>query len=205
MVKNYNSNQEWVNVHYRQGKKTYKGYVWRGRIAFNVGNFVSSSHNFYTVAANLHKFLYSKRYWYNSGRSKKIPSDIRTPKDTDCSAYVSWALYEYGYREFGGKQKVVSYFLAQAQHLKDHFYSNTFTGPISKKNVRSGDILIYKKSKKLNVKEDHMEIYAARGTNGKLYVLNAGNNRAIRNNATTSESNYSLRQVKYILRVKPKY
>ncbi|MCL2341514.1 MAG: hypothetical protein FWC53_00100 [Firmicutes bacterium] len=85
------------------------------------------SGSFLEVAKKCHDYLRENNYYYSSyanvsacryiddGRSagSHIPKPNNTDGGTyiDCSAYVTWVLFEYGYRELGGWQKTTTWLM----------------------------------------------------------------------------------------------
>lgn len=111
-------------------------------------------------AVKIHKKIReSGKYSYNNKSNKSVPVD---PPYIDCSSYVSWVMYESGFKDFKGGQKPSS-----------TFNSNPWGWEvISKDKAKAGDILIY---------SGHVEIYAGK----ENYVYNTGSNKAINSAGTT--------------------
>ncbi len=179
----------------------------------------ASSAQFYNIAKNVHANFRKGNFTYDSGVLKQItksPYKTNNCKITDCSHFVSVALYKY----FPSSKRL---YMRQNTRLKEYqltskdFYnigyykiflkrryygdfskatikklSNYFTSIyVSKNNLRKGDILVY---------TDHVEIFSYM-KNGKMYVLNCGSNSAIKAAGDISKSTHSVKQIKYILRV----
>lgn len=99
---------------------------------------------------------YARKHNFTYGAPGRDIPDIRNGKLLDCSSYVSWVLYESGYKEFKGHQ-----------HTSRDFLKNDMKWEtVKEKDLQPGDILAY---------SGHVEIYAG---NGKIY--NAGSTKAIR-------------------------
>ena len=112
-------------------------------------------------AVKIHKQVRtSGKYSYNNGSNKPVPVE---PPYIDCSSYVSWVMYESGFKDFKGGQKTSSTFASNPWGWE----------VISKNNAKAGDILVY---------SGHVEIYTGKGN----LVYNMGSNNAI-NSAGTSD------------------
>lgn len=186
----------------------------------------ASSTQFYNIAKNVHADFRKRGFTYELNvlkqitnapyRTNNIYTNRKTRAITDCSHFVSVALYKY----FPPQKRL---YMRQNTRLKNHqltskdFYNigyykiflkrkynsdfskatikklaNYFTSiHVSEKNLRKGDILVY---------SNHVEIFSYM-KNGKMYVLNCGTNPAIKAAGDVSKSNHSIGQIKYILRV----
>lgn len=112
-------------------------------------------------AVKIHKQVRtSGKYSYNNGSNKPVPVN---PPYIDCSSYVSWVMYESGFKDFKGGQKTSSTFASNPWGWE----------VVSKNNAKAGDILIYR---------GHVEIYTGKGN----LVYNMGSNNAI-NSVGTSD------------------
>lgn len=132
--------------------------------------------DFLQIAKSCHDYVRQNQYYYSSRANvqagkyvddkggsigSKIPKPAKGEGNTiDCSAYVTWVLYEYGYSELEGWQKVVSWF-ANENTIKKYGWK---VYPASQ--AQAGDVLI---------KDGHMEIYVG---NNRSY--NCGSTQAIR-------------------------
>lgn len=144
---------------------------------------ISANSSFLEVAKYCHDYLADNQYFYSSEANKaanryvddgksagrNIPVDTKESiRYIDCSAYVSWVLYEYGYTEIKGWQKTSSWFFGECT---SHYPS---WKKVSLSQAQAGDIL---------AKEGHVEIYVG---NGKVY--NCGATSAIRAKEPTSQT-----------------
>ena len=112
-------------------------------------------------AVKIHKQVRtSGKYSYNNGSNKPVPVN---PPYIDCSSYVSWVMFESGFKDFKGGQKTSSTFASNPWGWE----------VVSKNNAKAGDILVY---------SGHVEIYTGKGN----LVYNMGSNNAI-NSAGTSD------------------
>lgn len=108
-------------------------------------------------AIECHKYLRENGYTYGGGYS--IPDGIyNSSKIVDCSAYVSWVLYEAGYDSFNAWQE--TYFAGNHHELVE----------VSENEIQPGDVLVY---------PSHVEL-AAQVENGIVTrVYNCGSDSSI--------------------------
>ena len=111
--------------------------------------------DFVAIAKKCHDYVSDNRFSYGGGNS--IPIDESGSKVIDCSTFVSWVCYEYGYKDFGGSQTPTSKLLEKAS-------GHNWTIKDGSEAV-AGDILL---------RTGHTEIYAG---NGKSY--NCGSDESI--------------------------
>ena len=109
------------------------------------GNINSGS--FLEIAKQCHDYIRANSFTY--ANSNEIPYPNGTTY-TDCSAYVSWVIYEYGYTEFAGHQKTSGWFMGDGP-------ASMGWGVYPASEAQPGDIL---------AKSGHVEIYAGNGTYG---------------------------------------
>ena len=148
--------------------------------------------SFTKTASDIHKYLRTNGYKYNSDNLKALPLNIKNAKITDCSHYVSAVLIEYSskyksiMKKSGSKYKQLNTnnFNSFGKSLKSgkSTYKNYFS-LVSKKNAKAGDILVY---------NYHVEILAESLGNKKsgYKVYNCGCNSAIKS-AETSKSSHT--------------
>ena len=134
------------------------------------------------VAKQLHDYVRDNRFTYGAHYNIKNLGSGTESKVIDCSAYVSWVLYELGYQEFG-TQKNSSWFKSNGQKLCDKYGWQMIT-PVNSSTLQPGDILVVY-GKYINGKlQHHVEIYAG---NGRSY--SCGSTSSIR--ADTVKTNFS--------------
>ena len=92
-----------------------------------------------TVAERLWKQVYNGNFTYSSSSSKKIPI---TGNKIDCSAYVTWILYEAGYTQFGGKQLKTKNFMQYDWTKLGATVINVKAGENIINKLQPGDILV---------------------------------------------------------------
>ena len=92
-----------------------------------------------TVAEKLWKQVYNGGFTYSSSSSKKIPI---TGNKIDCSAYVTWILYEAGYSQFGGKQLKTKDFMLYDWTKLGATVINVKAGENIINKLQPGDILV---------------------------------------------------------------
>ena len=125
-------------------------------------------------AIECHKYVREHGYTYGGGLY--IPDDIMTSNIIDCSAYVSWVLYEIGCESFHTYQET-------------EFVANCSAGAhpeleeiTDKSQVQPGDILVYRAYGSYS--SGHVEL-AAQVENGEVIrVYNCGSNNAISSEGT---------------------
>lgn len=136
--------------------------------------------DFLEVAKKCHDYIRKENYTYIQGTT--IPADKNNVKGIDCSAYVTWVLYEYGYTELKGWQKSTLWYMDTNTMKKMGWTVKSAT------QAQAGDIV---------VNNEHMEIYAG---DGKFY--NAGCTEAIRKEISNSGKGY-LNTFTYAITVTP--
>ena len=144
--------------------KGVKGFMTQLYAAAGVSQSLNFNGDFLQVARTCHKYFEDNKFTYSdSGSSIPYPNGTTY---TDCSAYVTWVLYEYGYTELGGHQKVSSWYSNQ-ENWKAYGWQK-----INIDDIQAGDIVSM---------DGHVEIYA-----GDKYVLNCGSPEAIQRSQTES-------------------
>jgi len=106
--------------------------------------------------------LNENRYIYNNGFGKPIPPTEQNY--IDCSAYVSWVLYECGYEDFGGYQKSSGYFMSEDFKSKYGWTVISVNGDCSSK-VQPGDIV---------ARSGHVDIVKSVNSDGSITGYNCG-------------------------------
>lgn len=112
---------------------------------------------FLGIAKQCHDYIRNNNFYYVQGN--KIPYPNGTSY-IDCSAYVTWVLYEYGYTEFAGHQKDTAWFMGSGP-------SKMGWTILKPSEAKAGDLL---------VKSGHIEIFAGDGVG----TYAAGSTNAIR-------------------------
>lgn len=126
----------------------------------------SSENEMVEIAKELHDYVREKKYSYNTGQRPNgcnIPIDESSPKVIDCSAFVSWVLYEYGYTDLAGSQQTTRTLYGLAQRKGWTIKSANEAQP--------GDIML-----RLNY---HTSIYAGDG-----YLYDCGSDEWIQEEKT---------------------
>ena len=121
-----------------------------------------SDGTFAQIAIKCHKYFEDNNFRYVNGN--KIPYPNGT-NGTDCSAFVTWVLYEYGYKELEGHQLTMS-----GGTLEKFCKNKGFTKITNLSQVKAGDILMWPGS--------HTEIVKKDGNYKD--TLNCGTTKAIR-------------------------
>lgn len=156
------------NGKYLAGLETRRKAEWN---LFNSGYYINTNSYYSPASANsslivqkakeCHDYLRLNGYKYvQAGVNIPISSSVKT---IDCSSYVSWVLYEAGFKEFAGYQKTSSYFLKNPMNWEKI---------TSIDKLQPGDILVY---------TGHVQIYAG---DGKYY--NCGGDKSIQHEAPSA-------------------
>lgn len=159
----------------------------------------SSNGDFLAVAKKLwNTVCTSGKYTQYGGAS--IP--VKGPR-IDCSSFVSWCLYEYGYTEFAPYQTDTSTFLSTNWNKKygwEEISVGSGENPIN--TLKPGDIFVR------NGSGTHHVTIVAEIKNGKLYSYDCGDTSANWNGTSgaPADKSYFLTEVGQgkIIRVKPK-
>ena len=162
--------------------------TYQGKEIPTTGNYNGT---FIEIAKQCHDYIRVNNYYYSSDSHKKaggcncggtkcgtstgssIPKPAKGEGNyIDCSSYVTWVLYEYGYTEFAGWQKVCRDYI----NNKSTYESKYGWVYKSATQAQAGDIVVNSK---------HMEIYIGNGQ-----FLGAGCTRAIRQDVSNAGVNY---------------
>ncbi len=112
---------------------------------------------FLGIAKQCHDYIKDNNFYYVQGNKIPYPNGTNY---IDCSAYVTWVLYEYGYTEFAGHQKDTAWFMGSGP-------SKMGWTILKPSEAKAGDLL---------VKSGHIEIFAGDGVG----TYAAGSTNAIR-------------------------
>ena len=105
-----------------------------------------SDGTFVQIAIKCHKYYEDNKFKYVNGNNIPYPNGTR---GTDCSAFVTWVLYEYGYKELAGHQLSMS-----GGTLEKFCRDKGFTKITNLSQVKAGDILMWPGSHTEIVKKD---------------------------------------------------
>ena len=133
-----------------------KGFMTQLYTAAGIRQSIEFNGDFLDAARVCHKYFEDNKFTYVQGNEIPYPNGTT---HTDCSAYVTWALYEYGYEELGGHQKTSGWYRNE-DNWKGYGWQK-----INIDDVQPGDIISM---------DGHVEIYA-----GDNYTLNCGSKKAI--------------------------
>ena len=112
---------------------------------------------FLGIAKQCHDYIKDNNFYYVQGNKIPYPNGTNY---IDCSAYVTWVLYEYGYTEFAGHQKDTAWFMGSGP-------SKMGWTILKPSEAKAGDLL---------VKSGHIEIFAGDGVG----TYSAGSTNSIR-------------------------
>lgn len=141
------------------------------------------------AAVKCHEYLRTNGYKYDQ-KGLTIPEGIENGKVIDCSAYVTWVLYEAGLENMKGNQQTSSSFDA----------NNWDWEVVDVDEAIPGDILVYNSG---GIK--HVEIVANNDGSDYYRVYSCGSDYEINNEGTTefpesTQTGFSKSQVKKVLR-----
>ena len=151
--------------------------------------------DFLSIAKSCHDYIRENNFYYSSAKNKSAGKYVKDGKSTgngsipypngtqytDCSAYVTWVLYEYGYTELTSQK-------SSAWFMNTNAMRQMGWTVLPATQAQAGDIV---------AKTGHVEIYAG---NGQFY--NAGSTNAIRKEISNSGEKY-LNNFTYAIRVTP--
>ncbi|MBQ8681321.1 MAG: Ig-like domain-containing protein [Bacilli bacterium] len=126
--------------------------------------------DFLGLVDTIWKKIASGGFTYDGVNAKSIPI---TGTTIDCSAFVSWVLYEYGYEDFKGSQKSTLMFLnTNYTDLYGWEEINVSAGEDVTSKLKPGDILV--RDNGSGGAYGHMNI-VAKVENGVVYAYDCGN------------------------------
>lgn len=123
-----------------------------------------------TVAERLWKQVYNGGFTYSSSSSKKIPI---TGNKIDCSAFVTWILYESGMTQFGGYQLKTKDFMEYDWEALGATVIDVKAGENVVNKLQPGDILVRTPVSNGKAGYGHVNI-TAYVSNGKVYAYDCG-------------------------------
>ena len=158
----------------------------------------SAGGDFLAVAEKIWKKICNGNYSYGGS---SIPC---TGTTVDCSSYVSWVLYEYGYDDFKGGQHCTMHFKNTNWTSKYGWQEiNVGAGLNPYSSIQPGDIFVRDPGNN----DGHVTL-VVRKESGKIYCYDCGNSNNWRGNSTGSalDKSYMLTDSRpgKIIRVKPK-
>ena len=130
-------------------------------------NHTAAGGDFLAVAKQCHDYLRTNNFVYHQGNN--IPLNQNGNNYVDCSSYVTWVLYEYGYKDLAGHQQSTRTLLGLAQRKGWTIKSGS--------EAVAGDIVL--------IPSYHTAIYAG---NGQFY--DCGSTNLIRSEITTWNPGY---------------
>ena len=154
--------------------------------------------DFLNVAERIWKKICNGNYSYGGS---SIPC---TGSTVDCSSYVSWVIYEYGYTDFKGGQHCTQNFKNTNWNQKYGWTEiNVGGGQNPYDQIQPGDLLVRDPGNN----DGHITL-VVRKENGKIYCYDCGNSGNWRNNSDghALDESYMLtdRRAGKIIRVTPK-
>lgn len=141
----------------------------------------TSGSEFLDVAKRCHDYIKDQKMGYDNTFNKPIPYPNGF-NVIDCSSYVTWVLYEYGYTELQGPQKLSGWFANKSTMEKMGWTVLPAT------QAQAGDIV---------ARDGHVEIYAG---DGNFY--NAGSTNAIQSDISHNGTSH-LSEFEIAVRVTP--
>lgn len=166
-----------------------------GTTSANVSDTVSATGgNFVDIATKCHAFLRENKYVYNQGRD--LPVKKGDCGYIDCSAYVSMALEQFGFKDWSTyphqltTETLVTYGESKLQIIAQNV-SISNTSQLKAAGAQAGDIVVM---------DGHTQILYGYDSSGKAIWLNCGGDESIlRNEGTDAYDNFSA--IHYIFRV----
>ena len=139
---------------------------------------------FADAAKKVWKKIKQVGFTYNAGVYHQIPI---TGSQCDCSSLVSWALYEYGYKDFGGKQKKTWTFYNTDWNKKYHWTVIPIkAGEDVSNKVEAGDIVVRVPVNQATGKAGSGHINIIDFNNGKITSYDCGDTALVRKGAYTN-------------------
>lgn len=166
-----------------------------GTTSANVSDTVSATGgNFVDVATKCHAFLRENKYVY--GQARDLPVKKGDCGYIDCSAYVSMALEQFGFKDWSGyphqltTNTLITYGESKLQIIAQNV-SISNTSQLKAAGAQAGDIVVM---------DDHTQILYGYDSSGKAIWLNCGTDESILvNEGTDAYDNFSA--IHYIFRV----
>lgn len=158
--------------------------------------------NFLEIAQQCHAYVRQNGFTYVNGNS--IPITENSPKGIDCSAYVSWALYEYGYTDLGGGQLSCSggTIVPWCNNNLDLVWQGCTHSVSSITNIQPGDICIMGyDSQQGGTVTKHTQIFAGYDADGTAIWYNCGSTNSIRKEEGIEKYNSTSQAILYVYRV----
>jgi len=168
-----------------------------------------------SIIRNCKTYYSTNNFYYSTAAGvRSIPADKSVASGTygryytDCSSYVSWALYEYALAN--GKTNMKNYFSYQRNSATFRSIGdnggNSYLSVVSKKSSTSNVNLANAKPGDILVSPGHVEFFSSYTTNSNgtisLKVYNCGSTASIQASGITTSATKNVSDITYILRVK---
>ena len=124
---------------------------------------VSSGVGLVEIAKNCHDAIANSHRFSYGPTSGGIPIDVNTDSYVDCSGYVSWVLYEAGYKDFEGGQHT-------STTIPEYGIQKGWEQINNIADLQPGDICCY---------SGHVNIYIGTDENDKMLFYDCGNQNYI--------------------------
>lgn len=175
--------------------------------------FARNASSLLSIIQNCKAYYASHPFYYSTANGvRSIPADQSTNYSgkyyTDCSSFVTWALYEYA--SANGNTAMKNYFSYQRNSAT--FASigasdgNAYLKVIDQKTTTKRVNLSLAKPGDILVSPGHVEFFQSYTNNSANYVTikvyNCGSNASIKNAGVTTSATLNPNEITYILRVK---
>lgn len=156
----------------------------------------SSGNSFLQTAIECHKYLRENGYRYSQGRAIPIvKGEPENERRVDCSAYVSWCLYEFGLYKEKWELSAESVKEWGKQGNLETIYEGSTNNVKDIPDIQPGDIVV-------QVNPNHTQIFYGYDDSGTAIWLNCGQNDPINNVEGEEKYNKVSQPIVYVGRVK---
>lgn len=161
----------------------------------------SGNQSFLQIAIDCHEYLRENGYKYSQGRSMPVVRG-ESDKRIDCTAYVSWCLYEYGlYND--SWQLTSSGMVDWGKSNLETIYEGHVTNISEISQIQPGDIIVQTEyGSPSSSQAGHAQIFYGFNSNGNAVWLNCGGKNSIEQmEGEGSQNDFSSQPILYVFRV----